>query len=291
MIVSLPYLWSIVGHYKLHVYNPEPMNWRHLPLTPGGLSRLWTLQTPAILMLACVGFGASLHATTRQAYILYAWLAASVGLTTYSVFRELHPSWPAIVSAFHFWLYVTALQSVLAGIGSWVLIDRIVGRRRLLTLGVTLILAFVLTRQGADHFRRRAEVVDGRRYAVGHDPNFELATRFLRKSTRRSDVVLGTYGAANLIIGPAGRPTVGAHYYFSNPYVPYEPRAQDREAMLAALERGRPDEFSTLNQRYGVTTVVGVGPVQCDALATSSVLQHLYAFGSVCIYRVRARQA
>src|SRR5207247_2258230 len=113
--------------------------------------------------------------------------------------------------------------------------------------------------------------------------------RFIRRTTRASDVFLASHGAVLVLVGPAGRKTVAVQAEFSNPYVDYGSRAADRDAMFRDLEDGHVDDFRRTAATYGVTHVVGNGLEYCRAIQARSaaVLEPVYQFTGYCIMRVR----
>jgi hypothetical protein len=41
ILVALPFLWSIAGHYRLHIRNPIPLTWSDPNLPPDRWQPLW----------------------------------------------------------------------------------------------------------------------------------------------------------------------------------------------------------------------------------------------------------
>jgi hypothetical protein len=114
-------------------------------------------------------------------------------------------------------------------------------------------------------------------------------TATLRTVSTPETVVLGTRGAANLIIGPAGRKVVVPQPEMANPYVRLEARLAAREAMLAAVQHHDAATFVPLAARYGVTFVVSVGATECEAAGTFDRLEPVARHGDVCLARVSPR--
>lgn len=114
-----------------------------------------------------------------------------------------------------------------------------------------------------------------------------LAAAALRRLSRPEEVVLGTHGAANLIIGPAGRKVVAPHPFTSNPYVELGTRTADRDRMLKAVQEHDLAAFRPLAERYAVSLVVMVGGRECDAAQTFEAFVPQERLGDVCLSRVR----
>jgi hypothetical protein len=123
--------------------------------------------------------------------------------------------------------------------------------------------------------------------ALDRDANFAAMSAVIRRQSAPDEVVLGTYGAANLIIGPAGRRVVAPQPAMSNPYVALEPRQSDRDAMLKAMREHDPVLFGRLAGAYRVSLVVSVGKAECDAADTFEALVAVQRLGDVCLSRVK----
>lgn len=273
LVTASPFLYAIVGHYHLRVVNEAPQAWRYLPVTLAGLPELLPAHT--MLLLA----GAAGAVMLRQA-ALWAWLAAALGLMLYGLMRDLAPALPAVVPTFHFWRYTVAVLTICAGASVWRLSVRLAGRR-----AVALLIASALTTVWLYYprYRSRFDFVYGRAIAEQRDPNLDLMVRFLHKSIPEDAVVLGSRGAALLVIGPAGRRTVAVNANWSNPYVDNANRVRDREEMFIALKAGDQERFTSLASRYELTHVMAVGDQECRAVS-GPALRPVYRFGEVCLF-------
>lgn len=285
LLVASPFLWSIGIHYRFQLQHTAPLTWQYPPVTLAGLQPLAEAQAWPTVGLALVGLIGYMPRPKARA-IIVPWLGIAVGLTAYGMARDLHPSWPPLLPTFHFWFYVTALESLLAGVGASVVIDTIVGHRRAWAVGFITATAVVLTVHGLPLMSHRFR--QAREFSITRDRHFARATVALRNITTDRDVVLTTGSAAQAIVGPAGRKTVAVDTWFSNPYVPYEPRAEARDAMLAALAEERAASFLKLASKHNVSVVLEVGGDACRELAKDrDVLGRIRVEGPVCIYRVR----
>jgi len=285
LLVASPLLWSIGIHYRVELQHTAPLTWPYPPVTWEGLQLLAQAQAWPTVGLALPGLIACFSRPKPRA-IIAPWLLISVGLTAYGMARDLHPSWPPLLPTFHFWFYVTALQSLLAGVGASVVIDTITRHRRAWTVGFITATVVFLTVRGLPLVSHRFR--QARAFSITRDRHFARATAALRNSTTDRDVVLATGSAAQAVVGPAGRKTVAVDTWFSNPYVRYEPRADARDAMLAALAGQRAASFLELASKYKVSVVLQVGADACNVLAQNrDVLVPIRVEGPVCIYRVR----
>jgi len=259
-VVAAPFLLSIGIHYKFHVINRAPVIWTYDPVSPRGISR--TLRGASLLI---AGGLAGLIVAPRRALLF--WIAASATLLIYS----LSPL-PRFVPAFHFWLYTTAGLVICTGC----LIDRLC--RWPLAIAA---LCIAVTIWEWPTYIGQIEFQSGRRQALARDPDFAAASTHLHRALMPDDVVLGTYGASTLIIGPAGRKTVAAIAMLSNPYIDVDSRARDRDRMLDAIRKGDLAMLTALASRYGVSAVLSVGPEECAA--ASAILPLAWRSGNVCL--------
>jgi MFS family permease len=265
VIVSAPFLAAIVGRYHLHVVNRAPLEFLIAPLTWGGLPH--TLRTYAPWGVAALaGF------FWLRSRLLVTWVLAA------ATFFVLTLVWTSVVPIFHFWIYLLAAVAILAG----QTLARLT-RAPIVTVAVVLVAV-------AWHwptYAQRQDFTLTRQIALDRDPNQQKAAAALRDLTRVDDVVLGTYGAVNLIIGPAGRKTVAPHPFMASPYLPVAERAAERDAMLKAIQTGDVAAFGGLAEKYGVTAVVSVGQAECQAASVFPMLEPRERFGSVCLALVR----
>ena len=201
---------------------------------------------------------------------LSAWAIGAVAFVLYAVAPV-----PPLVPAFHFWLYVTAALAILAGSAFAWLCPRPAG---------AILVTVALVVWNWSTYVDRADFRVTRAGSQSRSADQVAAARFLREVTKPDDVVLGTYGAANLIIGPAGRKVIAPAPVFANPYVAIGSRVADRERMLTAINEGDRETLITLARRYEVATVVSVGRRECSAAVEMLSLER--RFGDVCVSKL-----
>ena len=242
LLVASPFLAAIVGHYHLRIANAAPLAWDYGPL-------LW----PAILgtIRSHVGWsaGAAVGLVWLRPRVVVVWLGAAALL----LLTELLPT--PLVPIFHFWIYLLAAVTLLTAVAAV----------RALRGPAAIALACALAIWHWPQYAARQDFVLVRSLALDRDPNHAAMTAALRRLSRPDEVVLGTHGAANLIIGPAGRKVVAPHPFVSNPYVEIGTRVEDRERMLKAVQEQDVAAFRPLAERYAVSLVVMVGRRECDA--------------------------
>jgi hypothetical protein len=264
-VVASPFLASIGAHYRLAIVNQAPLQWHYGPLTKSAFGA--TLRANSVWLL-----GGTIGLWWVRDRLIWVWLSATFAFALWGLAET------PIVPAFHFWIYFQFALLLLCGVA----ISRLLRWRPAVFMAVITALLVVLPL-----YATRQDFTTIRSIAAGRDPNFALMTETLRSVTATDDVVLGTYGAANLIIGPAGRKVVAPHEFTANPYVRIEERRADREAMLKAVQQHDVARFMGLAPTRRVTFVLSVGPDECAAAESFSLLEPVVRHGDVCLARVR----
>jgi hypothetical protein len=172
-------------------------------------------------------------------------------------------------------MYVTAVLALLAGSTVAWLCPRPAGVILLATLLVAWNWPAYITR--TDFFLARVG-------SAARSRDHVKAARYLRTATPSGAVVLGTYGAALLIIGPAGRKTLSPDPVLANPYIEVRSRVEDRNRMLVAIGERDRQTLMTLARAYDVSAVVSVGERECAAAA--DLLSVAWRSGNVCVSKL-----
>ena len=305
MLASAPLLWSIVGRYGLHIVNTAPAAWRWPALD--SVSLVLRRAVGVSVLLAAIGLivTARRAANHVDARVMVAWVAAALGLFGYGYVARasgaLLPSLP--VPGFHFFFYLRAAGHVLAALGVWEILTT--AAARVDRLAAASIQALVASAAGV-----AAIAITGLGWHAYHDgkpftdengaarqrtfSQFEsgLASR-LRGETPPGAVVLASPEYSLTEVAPSGRSVVAVPATFSNPYVPFEPRARDQDRLLAALMARDSRTFVALARARGVTHVV-LGPVELftfDQGGAFSAVQELSRQGRFGLFAVRLADA
>ena len=257
VLVALPFLWSIVGHYQLSIENPTPLIWRDPQLPPERWGTLWTIFSGGYVVntMALLGLAATVAGCVRRgaAAIVVAWLGTSLLLFIYNHFLILRPNWPSfppLLPAHHFLVYERAAQMVAVGVGltlsgmavgwlGWQVSRRVVPRVRLehITCVVYAVIVAVIVWYNYPAFLARAAFGQEREAAKAAYATDELRAivPWIRGNSRPSDVFLTSESACLSVVGPSGRKCVLAPRFFSNPYVNWDVRRDAHQAMWDAL--------------------------------------------------------
>jgi hypothetical protein len=114
-------------------------------------------------------------------------------------------------------------------------------------------------------------------------------TSRLRGETPPGAVVLAPQEYSLTEVAPSGRSVVAVPATFSNPYVPFVPRARDQDRLLAALMARDSRTFVALARARGVTHVV-LGPLELfayDQDGTFSAMEERSRQGRFALFAVR----
>jgi hypothetical protein len=308
IIVSLPFLAIITGHYGLRIKNPEPSAYSE-PLLSRELPTLIKLHLTVPMLIAVVGLVALVRRRTHgvSRLLAFSWIASAALFLAYSFVRlagkAAGVTLPSIVPSFHFFFYLKAASALLFGVGLMAIgkfwAARIGARRgarpsararldsaRVRAAAIGLILLGVQApayQARSDFGESRAEAL-----AVSSSPQVQVFT-WLREHAGQTDVVLSTDEDAATTVAPSGAKVVAIFPGFSNPYVDLEPRRAARDRMFEALDRQDDVAFRELASRYGVTYVLTMAP-RSEAFDAQprDVLQLVRRAGNRRLYRVRS---
>ncbi len=305
LLVASPFLWSILGRYHARVVNPAPGMWTW----PGtGLESLGgilagALERPVLLVLALLGIvalggpGGARLAPARRGIVLL-WAGWTVALLAWALAQPALSraglEAPSIVPAHHFWMYLGALASLFAGCGLGWVAERAAGaarvppeRRAAATAVLTVALGLGLALAAGPSWWAREDFVEGRRVAefYGSRSDRVAAHEWLRRQTTPGDVFLAEPDVGLRVVATAGRKLVVVDRHFSNPFVPWEPRAAAAARLWSLLGRGDHEAFHPLAVAHHLSYVVfeRAGPGQ--AWPDAAFLTLAFRQGDVAIYR------
>jgi len=108
--------------------------------------------------------------------------------------------------------------------------------------------------RGGESFLSQGHVVEGQFPAT----QSQDAIIWIRANTLPNDVFLTSEGSCLSLVGPAGRKCVLTRKSFSNPYVDWNLRQVDHQAMWDSLTSGDCGRFSEYARAYAVSYVMAV---------------------------------
>jgi hypothetical protein len=276
LVVALPLLIPIAGHYGLTIHNPVPLVWLDPRMDPRRwqsfaleLLGQWWINLPTLAGLAWMVAG---RGSRRARVVLASVLVLSAGCFFYTAwavewFRDRGVALPYLIPAHHFLLYLRVAQAMLAGVGlTWLITQglrawfrprerrQVIAFRRA-TLGAALGAAVVVAVVRFPSFESRD---DFHYHANVARVKFTFTQIYLYDWVRTrpaNSVFLTSTRVGESIIGPAGRKVVAVQPFFSNPYLSHA-RLDALDKMWNALKAADCAAFDRLAAEYAVTHVV-----------------------------------
>lgn len=315
VVVSLPYTWVLLVHYGASVQNHEPSSWIYPRLDLRALPELVASLFAPATGLALLGYVQVLVGRLRPRVrpLLLGWLGIAGALFAYSYVRQWYKingtDIPEIVPGYHFFFYLRALQSLFIGIAlaqagrllAWIAASGAARlrpslrtgakdpMRELVALTGVLVLAFGL---GYPLFLDREDWTSERHKAQRLTPTVDQERLFywIRGNTDPDEVFLASDHLSLHLLSPAGRKVVAMIPFFSNPFVPWQQRHEDRAALFTALFMGDREQFAPLQARYGVRYVLEEGAQAVKLFGSSmTFLELAYRSGPLWLFRVQLK--
>ena len=291
-VTAAPFLSSILGRYGLRIRNSAPLDWVWPPMTLPNLAGFVATQVSLPAMgaaLLALAWLLRREPRRREAALLSSWAIAAAALLALALLREATGLGPRLVPRHHFLFYWRAAESALLGYGAATLLGALAWRRvpdRLRPAAslaaVAAVIALVLP-----SYRERDAFLASRRDAERDDSraNRQEARDWIRAHSKPDDVFLAADDLALMVVGPAGRKTLALDATFSNPYVDWRSRHDQREALVEALRERRVSAFLDGARAHGIAFVIHKrsdrwGPDGIPALAQE------FANARIGIYRV-----
>jgi len=274
IIFAFPFLYYVYGKYHFHFVNHEI-----LECAPGIFARRYTLQ----LMKSNVTFSLIISVIGMIWFykkfdnpilskIVWHWFFICLGMYIYesavpTLDHMLHITLPDTIPAFHYFFYLKALQSIFFGFGFIFLLTWLVGRLKglkpgnpKLILSDTLVIVCVLVYALAYYpiYINRYDFTELRVQAIekGKQTDKIGVYDFISKNIPLDHVLLCEHGLSLFPAMPTGIKMVSIETYFSNPYLSYTQREDDRNAMLSYLTSTKPDTAQKLFAEYKVNDVL-----------------------------------
>jgi hypothetical protein len=291
--VAAPFLYTIAGHYQLHVRNAVPTLWEW-----ASLQTLEVAGRPRWPRLAALGGAMTLLWRARRRP-LETVLAASFVLAAAALLAHREAlalaglSFPKLVPAHYFVLYLQAGQWMLVG----VLVDRVAAlagraaRRwapRLASPAPSAACLAALTGAGVaaawPGYAQRGYFETARRAAVREQERVPANAAFawIREHTHPDDVFLATESMVLRVVGPAGRKAVLVGDVFSNPYVDWQRRRQAMERLYRTLTHRDGARFRAAAGEFRVTHILSA---RAEQAWLDDLLESDPPPGLVCVFR------
>ena len=274
LICAYPFLYFVWGKYHFHFINRAI-----LECAPGIFER----KESASLIKANITFSLLIAITgaiwfyrkydnrlVRQ--IVSSWLIITVFMYMYeSIVPTLDRlniiHLPDTIPAFHYFFYLKALQSIFFAFGfifllqwlfNWV---SVISKKKFnpvlstnLFIGAVLLYAvvyFPIYSKRTDFAESRAESI-----VKGNEKDKLDIYYFIEKNVPLNNVLLCEHDLSLFPVMPTAIKMVSVETYFSNPYISYDQRESDRDAMLNYLSTAAPANAAKLFNDYKVSIVL-----------------------------------
>ena len=308
-VVSLPFTFSILFHYRLHIQNPIPGNWVYAPLAKNNFPRLVASYLSWFGLLAVIGFIYTIltNSNWQRRVLLLTWfglclLFVGIGEVQQVISLNLHL---LFVPAHHFLFYFQALEDIFFGAGLIFVCQLILHRLIPKVVAYRGQSSSVFVRGPAESiivaaavvcvvtlmwpsYSRRFDFTTAREQASGFQERTEYldAYRWILANTAPTDVFLSLTGDLDLsIVGPAGRKTlVTCQPEFSNPYVDWQSRSATASDIVDKLAQAAPDATAVL-AKNSVDYII-TWPISGLEFEKLPFLSKQFAEGNVAIYKV-----
>ena len=273
IIFAFPFLYYVFGKYHLHFINHEI-----LECAPGIFARRYTLDllkqnvtfSLIISVIGMIWFYKKFDQPILQK-IVWHWFFICLGMYIYesavpTLDHMLHITLPDTIPAFHYFFYLKALQSIFFGFGFIFLLTWLVGRLKGLkegnpklklpdTLVIICVLLYALIYYPI--YSSRYDFTELRAQAIekGKQSDKIAVYNFISKNIPLDHVLLCEHGLSLFPVMPTAIKMVSIETFFSNPYVSYEERENDRNEMLSYLTNGGITDYKLFSD-YNVSDIL-----------------------------------
>jgi hypothetical protein len=308
--ISLLILLPIFTHYRFHVINPYPATW----LNPEFKQILQGTAPKIGIFGALIGlfFLVRERSNAARNWLIFLWIGSAFIFFVWAVIDSVAvhyhrpPPLPLLVPAGHFYVYLTAAQSVLFGFGlarfsEWLhsvatlhSSSRLYKQRDFAIIAPFTLLAvlIVLVVPAAFHYDQRWAFLEARNKALALGEQQERVSLYnwIRNRTESNDVFLVSGSLAITLITPAARKLVVTERYFSNPYVDWDARNADQNQLLDSIRKQDASMFSKLARRYSLRyLLVSESEGLREKIQSAGFGDEVLEQGSLTLFRVVPR--
>lgn len=306
-VVSLPFTISILFRYHLHVVNQKPTEWiwegAALENLPNILLGLLSLKNAVVAF----GLDAFLRGPAPRPLkeAVLAWLAIALAFLAYSFAAQWTArhgvTLPQINPGYHYVLYLITAGHLFFGVGLVALVDALIARAgqhvsilpqptNLLRSFCVAALVIVLLAANYRDFRVWHGFTRDHSVALRRLEQFDdfAPYRWIADNVAPGTVFLCNDRPGLYCVAPAGGRVVANDPYFSNLYVPYEPRAEAREILWKALKSRDEATFRKIALEYRVAYVLAEGEQR--NWVPQPGLEAVFTSKQYTIYRIAERR-
>jgi hypothetical protein len=298
LMMSLPLLISIAGHYHLHIQNVAPLDYVFVETDVHNVGELLWSSLTFGNVAALVGFTLLFVQGSPPGVraIFVTWVVVAGGMLGIGYARQIwpHVHLPALVPSFH-WLFQLRLAAAfLAGCALWAAaeaISALLSRRIRLPIAVSAaaIMAALLF-FFYPKFANRYDFTGAREDAsqFGAVPGFAETIAWLRRELPHDTVILASPLDSLVLLGASGKKAVFLTPEFSNPYVPYASRSDAAETLFETLIAHQSEPFLQTAAKFDVSHVLlsSPSPDFIQACMTAPFVKPLFISGVYVVLKI-----
>lgn len=252
-----PIFYYILGKYHLHILNREPSEYTEGLFYINHVWGLFKANFSIAMIVSVVGL-VSFYRSFPQGLvrkIVLSWLYIALGLYLYATVSAgldhrygLHL--PAMVPSFHYFGYLKAIQSLFFGFGLIFLLNPVAKY----WLPAILLIAIV----NLPFYLKREDFVIGRQLSIAkqEDRDKQQVYSYILHNLSPDKVVLCEKDPSLFPVMATGRKMVSNAYTFSNPYVDFSQRENDRDSMISYIVTGQNEPLQKLLSAYRVDYIL-----------------------------------
>lgn len=274
LLCALPFLYFVWGKYDFHFVNRAILECAPGIFARKESARLVEANITFSLLIAAIGaiwfYLRFENKLIRR--IIFSWLTITVVMYLYESIvptldrlDKIHL--PDTIPAFHYFFYLKVLQSVFFAFGFIFLLQKLSGwlsritkNKTNITQSTGLFIGAVLLYAVVYYpiYIKRADFSEARQESIakGNETDKIEVYNFIYKNVPLNNVLLCEHDYSLFPVMPTAIKMVSVETFFSNPYISYDRRENDRDAMLSYLSTSAPVTAAKLFKDYKVSIVL-----------------------------------
>jgi hypothetical protein len=298
LIVSLPFLISIAGHYHLNIQNSAPLDCVLFETDVQNVRELLSGSLTLGNVAALVGFVLLfVHRPPPGVRAIFVtWIVVAASMLGLGYARQIWPDArvPALVPSFHWLFQLRLAAALLAGCALWAAaeaISALLARRIRVPVAVSAAaimaaLLFFFYSKFANRYDFTAAREVASQYAAV--PGFAETFAWLRRELPGNTVILASPLDGLLLLGPSGKKALFLAPEFSNPYVPYAPRSEAAERLFETLIAHQTEPFLQTAARHDISHILlsSSSPQFIQACMSAPFVKPLFTSGVYVVLKI-----
>ncbi|HVM89001.1 MAG TPA: hypothetical protein VMT76_12500 [Puia sp.] len=278
ILAAMPLLYYVAGKYHLHVVNKDPMEYTEGMFYMSRIGEMIKKNLSVALVVSILGFiwfYKNFHQPLIRSIILN-WLVITVIMYVYTTVQSFlggeryNIHLPGTVPSFHYYYYIKVVQFIFFGFGFvflfrllWGWLGKAAFTKPQSTPFQSIFLATLLVLLALavyPSYQKRPDFTIMRDLSVARQKNYGKIEvyHFIMQHIPEDEVILCERkdSISFFPVMATARKMVCTEGTFSNPYIDFYERENDRESMLSYLRTGTPDSARKLFGKYGVNYVL-----------------------------------